>query len=457
MDQLVQLRLAPPSDAMEAYIERYRAWMEKVIDCPLSSTLTFELDFPFGHIVLEDLLGDVPLDRQCISAAPVLRGAVARWELPQGISPRIALHPSQDRSAGITSARLAWDPHWKDTPIAIWLRGLEHPVVSADIPYVSYIEKGAFSWRQWVIVRRDESSRCLNRLRELRPVRGLSVVGGQPVRLPDDGYDWEAVVLDPAVNDSVRADYETFWKSENWFRERHLPYRRGYLLYGPPGNGKTTVARVMACHPLVTAFSAVLDDEGLPNALLSELFQNAADAAPAVIVLEDLDRVLAARAGAEGRPAITISHLLNCLDGIGTRDGVVVVATANDPSGLDPALLKRPGRFDRLAAFPAPSPALRLEYLRRLTNKQMDGGSLAKAAGESDRLSFAQIREAYILAGQAAFQRQGGVELADLLDGFHRVRGEAAAVRSRADGPAVGFSATQGACVAEGELVSRRP
>jgi len=138
---------------------------------------------------------------------------------------------------------------------------------------------------------------------------------------------------------------------------------------------------------------------------------------------------------------------LNCLDGIGTRDGVVVVATANDPSGLDSALLKRPGRFDRLVAFPQPPWALRLEYLTRLTGGQMDDEPLAKAAAESDRLSFAQIREAYILVGQAAFQRRGTIELADLLDGFHRVRGEAVAVRSKADGAAVGFS----------ELVSRRP
>jgi ATP-dependent 26S proteasome regulatory subunit len=157
------------------------------------------------------------------------------------------------------------------------------------------------------------------------------------------------------------------------------------------------------------------------------------------------------------RSAITISHLLNCLDGLGTRDGIVVVATANDPVDFDPALLKRPGRFDRLVPFPPPSPATRVEYLRRLTGGQPEQGFLATARDESDRLSFAQIREAYILAGQAALRRGRDIELEDLLDGLRRVRGEANCVRSKVDGTAVGFGTNLAVRPSETELVSRRP
>jgi hypothetical protein len=459
MSHTLQIRLAPASDAMEAYLERFRPWVEELIGCPLSSTVRFELQYPFSHVVLEDLLPTVPLDRQCLSAAPILRELVDRWALPPGISPRIELNPSRDRSRGITSAQPAWDPHWKETPIALWLRGLEHPVVFADIPYVSYnCASPSSAWREWMVVRRDESAECLARLphlRHLRP-RQITVIGGQPTSLPEARYDWDAVVLDPSLNDLIRADYETFWESEDWFRKRHLPYRRGYLLYGPPGNGKSTVARIMACHPLVTPFSIDFGEEHLPNSSLTQLFQNAADSAPAVIIFEDLDRVFGADPSSN-RSAITISHLLNCLDGLGTRDGVVVVATANDPVDLDPALLKRPGRFDRLVAFPPPSPATRVEYLRRLLGGQPEQGFLAAARDESDRLSFAQIREAYILAGQSALRRRRDIELEDLLDGLRRVRGEANCVRSKADGTAVGFGTTLAARPAETELVSRRP
>lgn len=443
---------------MQAYIERYRGWVEEMIGCPFSSALTFEVPYPFSHVVLADLLSDVPLDRQCIYAAPALRGLVARWELPPGVSPRIELHPSRDRSRGITSGQPAWDPHWKDAPIALWLRGLEHPVIFTDIPYVRYnFGTASSAWRQWVIVRRDESAECLVRLaafRDLHP-RHITVIGGQPISLPENGYDWDAVMLEPSLNDFVRTDYESFWTSESWFRDRRLPYRRGYLLYGPPGNGKSTVARTMACHPLATAFSIDFGEEHLPNSSLTELFQTAADGAPAVIIFEDLDRVFGAQQSSN-RSAITISHLLNCLDGLGTRDGVVVVATANDPVNLDPALLRRPGRFDRLVAFPPPSPAMRAEYLRRLTGSQMDEESIAKATDESDRLSFVQIRESYILAGQAAFRCGREIELEGLLDGLRRVRAEATAVRSKVDGAAVGFGTSPGGRGAETELVSRR-
>ena len=230
MNHTLQIQLVPPSDAMEAYMERYRAWVEETIGCPLSSALTLELQYPFSHVVLEDLLGDVPLDRQCMSAAPVLRKLVDRWAVPPGVSPRIELNPSRDRSRGITSAQPAWDPHWKNTPIALWLRGLEHPVVFADIPYVRYtFGSASLGWRQWMVVRRDESAGCLARLPDLRNLhpRQIAVIGGQPVSLPEARYDWDTVVLEPSLNDLIRADYETFWESEDWFRKRHLPFRRG--------------------------------------------------------------------------------------------------------------------------------------------------------------------------------------------------------------------------------------
>jgi hypothetical protein len=416
---------------MGACVERHREWIEEVIGCPLSCALTFEMDFPFSHVVLEDLMRDGPLSRQCLSAAPILRPVVARWDLPHDVSPRIELHPSRDRSATITAASAAWDPHWKDTPIAIWLRGLEDAAISIEIPYVSYLEKGAFSRRQWVIIRRDKANQFLKILCDIRLPRQITVIGGSPLPLPDAGYNWDTVVLDPSLNDIIRSDYEAFWKNEQWFRGRRLPYRRGYLLYGPPGNGKTTVARIMACHPLVTPFTIDFGDEGLPNAALSDLFQMAADTAPALIILEDLDRVFGAAPDCDNRTAITTAHLLNCLDGLGTRDGVVVVATANNPADLDPALLKRPGRFDRLAAFPSPSESLRLEYLHRLTEEQMDMGSLAKAGEESAHCSFAQIRESYILAAQSAFLANREIECDDLIEAIRRVKGDAIAARSR--------------------------
>ena len=96
----------------------------------------------------------------------------------------------------------------------------------------------------------------LNRLLALiqKPSKRVSVWGGDHLRF-NPNYDWDSVVLDPSVVQLVRNDFESFFRREHWFREHGLPFRRGYLFYGPPGNGKTTVIKVMASHPAITALT----------------------------------------------------------------------------------------------------------------------------------------------------------------------------------------------------------
>src|SRR5437870_990752 len=72
--------------------------------------------------------------------------------------------------------------------------------------------------------------------------------------------DWDTVVLDPSVSRMVRRDFELFFEREEWFRRHNLPYRRGYLFYGNPGNGKTAVIRVMAAHPHIQPYALDLSD-----------------------------------------------------------------------------------------------------------------------------------------------------------------------------------------------------
>ncbi|PYS07577.1 MAG: hypothetical protein DMG17_30445, partial [Acidobacteria bacterium] len=253
--RLLHIGLASPVMAMEGFVEKHRTWIEAVVGCATAETITLECNFPFSHLVLEQMLAEVNLDRQCLGSAETLRPLVRHWETPPECSPRIELIASRDRRALVTERRLAWDPHWKETPIAVWLHSAQHAIVTVNIPYVSYIEKGALSWKQWTIVNRREAALCLHLLRQVERPRNITVIGGQDIPLPESGYNWDSVLLDPSLNEMVRDDYETFWDSEAWFHSRNLPYKRGFLLYGPPGNGKTTAARIMACHPQVSAFS----------------------------------------------------------------------------------------------------------------------------------------------------------------------------------------------------------
>ncbi len=436
-----ELGLMSPVTAMEAFLEPDRPWIESTVGCRRSEALTLELNFPFGEIVASELLAGVPLNPQSLAASGACRSLVERWALPPGRSPRLELHTARNRAARITDRQLAWDVQWKETPVAVWLKGIENAIVSVNIPYVSFIEKGAISWRQWVIVNRKDAAACLKILRPIERRRCVTVIGGPDIALPERGYDWDSVLLEPPSDVLIRMDFETFWKSEDWFARNNLPYRRSYLLYGPPGNGKTSVARVMACHPLVTAFSIDFSAEFLPNSALFDLFREAEENAPSVIVLEELDRYFCTDSQEEHRANLALPRLLNCLDGLATQNGIVVVATANNQAALDRAILKRPGRFDRVVALPLPSLETRRAFVRRLTNGTFDEEALDAATRDSDRLSFAQVREAYVLAGQRSFMGNRVVNPEELLAALQTVRGEARAVGHRSDGRLVGFAA----------------
>jgi hypothetical protein len=437
------LRFAPAVAGMTAFLEPFRPWIESVLGIPLIHTITFEIDLPFGEVVVEDSLPGVLLDRACVERGDGLRPLIERWELPDGVSPRIQLEPSRDRRRLVTARELAWDPHWKDTAIAVWLRGLGHPVVAVTIPYVSYQQGLVSAMRSWLLVRRDEAAAALDLLRAAldKGHKTINMIGGGSHPLPRDGYDWDSVVLDPDLRRLLRGDFEAFLQRETWFRRHRLPYRRGYLLYGPPGNGKTSCIRIMACHPSIRAHSLNFSNETLENSALTNLFEAAGRTAPSLIIFEDLDRLYGSAGNRDNLTKITLQHLLNCLDGLASQDGVIVVASANDPTGMDPAILRRPGRFDRVLACRPPTAELRRQYLCQL-GAPVDDGSLPTLAAAMEDFSYAQVRETFILAGQLAFG--GGrddIASEDLLHATELVRGEGRAVASRADGRGVGFAA----------------
>lgn len=84
-------------------------------------------------------------------------------------------------------------------------------------------------------------------------------------------------------------------------------------------------------------------------------------------MLEDLDRCFPVEQEGESGCQISLQQLLNHLDGVENQEGTIVAATANNPRILDPAILRRPGRFDRVVGFPNPSPDLRERYFRRMS------------------------------------------------------------------------------------------
>ncbi|MFZ2427123.1 MAG: ATP-dependent zinc metalloprotease FtsH, partial [Propioniciclava sp.] len=155
---------------------------------------------------------------------------------------------------------------------------------------------------------------------------------------------------------------------------------KGVLLYGPPGTGKTLLARAVAGEAGVPFFSISGSDfvemfVGVGASRVRDLFEQAKEAAPAIIFIDEIDAVGrhrgAGMGGGHDEREQTLNQLLVEMDGFDVRGGVVLIAATNRPDVLDPALL-RPGRFDRQIPVEAPDMKGRLQILRvHAVNKPM--------------------------------------------------------------------------------------
>lgn len=180
--------------------------------------------------------------------------------------------------------------------------------------------------------------------------------------------DLDTVVLAKGQKEALVEDLERFFATEGDYVKLGLPWHRGYVLEGPPGTGKTSVARALASHFGLDVYSLSLSDLNSDASLIDMI----GGVEPrSMLLLEDVDIAHAAASREEGKGA-TLSGLLNALDGVGTPWGQVVVMTTNRVETLDKALL-RPGRADKV------------EHVGYLGDEQL-GRLFAMAFGETPDL-----------------------------------------------------------------------
>jgi ribosome biogenesis ATPase len=158
------------------------------------------------------------------------------------------------------------------------------------------------------------------------------------------------------------------------FKQIGLSAPAGVLLYGPPGCGKTLVARAVANESKAN-FISIKGPEllnkyvGESEKAVRSLFKRANSSAPCVIFFDELDSLCPKR-GSENNSSSerVVNQLLTEMDGLEDRDGVYVIAATNRPDIIDPAML-RPGRLDKLLYVPLPSKEDRLEILKTACRK----------------------------------------------------------------------------------------
>jgi cell division protease FtsH len=208
---------------------------------------------------------------------------------------------------------------------------------------------------------------------------------------------------------------------------------RGVLLSGPPGTGKTLLARAVAGEADVPFFQMSASEfvemiVGVGASRVRDLFQQAKDAAPAIIFIDELDAIGRSRAagggafsGGHDEREQTLNQILTEMDGFDPRTGVIVLGATNRPEILDPALL-RPGRFDRRVTVQPPDRGGREAILRVHTRSvplapDVDLGAIASSTPGMVGADLANlVNEAALLAAKRSHDKVSSEDFYDSLE-----------------------------------------
>ena len=158
----------------------------------------------------------------------------------------------------------------------------------------------------------------------------------------------DSVILDSGVKERIVDDVKDFLGRGKWYSDRGIPYRRGYLLHGPPGSGKSSFIQALAGELNHNISLLNLSERGLTDDRLGHLLTNIPSRT--IVLLEDVDaafghrRVQTDAHGYRGAN-VTFSGLLNALDGVASAEERLIFLTTNHVERLDDALI-RPGRVD---------------------------------------------------------------------------------------------------------------
>ncbi len=289
-----------------------------------------------------------------------------------------------ERDPAVLCAHVEWDSHDLDVyllafdpqqPTSFWIVAATREIGEA---YLAAVTQWSSELRSEILV---FAGGCFSKDEELfRDIKSAT---------------FDNLILPAALKDDIRADITSFFASRDVYARYRIPWKRGILFLGPPGNGKTHAVKALLNEVNCTCLYVKTFDlphGHFPQAGVAAVFEHARRSTPCIIVLEDLDSLV----GDHNR-----SFFLNELDGFAANNGVIVLATTNHPERLDPAILDRPSRFDRKYHFDLPAQAERERYLRHWNTSlaselTLDEATVLDIADKSEGFSFAYLRELFL-------------------------------------------------------------
>jgi AAA+ superfamily predicted ATPase len=224
---------------------------------------------------------------------------------------------------------------------------------------------------------------------------------------------FDNLILGQSLKQQIQDDFKQFFESRETYERYGIPWRRGSLFIGPPGNGKThTVKALINSLGQPCIYVRGFAGNGSEQENMAEVFKRAR-MAPCLVVLEDLDAMI---------HGSNRSFFLNELDGFKPNTGVAVLATTNHPDKLDVAILDRPSRFDRKYYFNLPAQTERLAYIEKWNSElqpelRVSQTTAPLLVNKTEGFSFAYLKELFVSAMVQWMSNDGKSPMDDVILG----------------------------------------